>query len=66
MIEYITKESLKLTGGAMVSVGLPILWLSALASSFMDNGMLIGASATYSGGRYSERGMMITFMGFIK
>ncbi|BAF58635.1 Na+/H+ antiporter NhaD and related arsenite permeases [Pelotomaculum thermopropionicum SI] len=37
VIEYIAKESLKLTGGAMVPTGLLILWLSAIASAFVDN-----------------------------
>lgn len=37
VIEYIAKESLNLTGGAMVPTGLLILWLSAIASAFVDN-----------------------------
>ncbi|MFZ5597874.1 MAG: ArsB/NhaD family transporter [Bacillota bacterium] len=37
IIEAIAREALKLTGGAMVSTGLLILWLSAIASAFVDN-----------------------------
>ncbi|GBF35271.1 Na+/H+ antiporter NhaD type [Desulfocucumis palustris] len=37
IIEAIAKESLKLTGGAMLPTGLLILWLSAIASAFVDN-----------------------------
>ncbi|ABO50508.1 possible tyrosine transporter P-protein [Desulforamulus reducens MI-1] len=37
VIEWIAKEALKLTGGEMLSTGLLILWLSAIASAFVDN-----------------------------
>ncbi|MHB1043934.1 MAG: ArsB/NhaD family transporter [Eubacteriales bacterium] len=37
IIEYIAAKSLQLTGGAMVSTGILILWLSAIASAFVDN-----------------------------
>jgi len=37
VIEYIARKSLELTGGAMVSTGILILWLSAIASAFVDN-----------------------------
>lgn len=37
VIEYIAKKALELTGGAMVSTGILILWLSAIASAFVDN-----------------------------
>lgn len=37
VIEYIAKKSLELTGGALVPTGLLILWLSAIASAFVDN-----------------------------
>jgi Na+/H+ antiporter NhaD/arsenite permease-like protein len=37
IIEAIAKKSLELTGGAMVPTGLLILWLSAIASAFVDN-----------------------------
>lgn len=37
VIEYIAKKSLEITGGAMVSTGILILWLSAIASAFVDN-----------------------------
>jgi Na+/H+ antiporter NhaD/arsenite permease-like protein len=37
VIEWIALESLKLTGGAMLPTGMLILWLSAVASAFVDN-----------------------------
>ncbi|MCL6611549.1 MAG: ArsB/NhaD family transporter [Peptococcaceae bacterium] len=37
IIEAIAKKSLELTGGAVVPTGLLILWLSAIASAFVDN-----------------------------
>lgn len=37
VIEYIARKSLELTGGAMVFTGILILWLSAIASAFVDN-----------------------------
>jgi len=37
VIEYIARKSLELTGGAMVPTGILILWLSAIASAFVDN-----------------------------
>ena len=37
VIEWIALESLKLTGGAMLPTGMLILWLSAIASAFVDN-----------------------------
>ncbi|KGK90047.1 membrane protein [Desulfosporosinus sp. HMP52] len=37
VIEWIAMESLKLTGGEMLPTGMLILWLSAIASSFVDN-----------------------------
>ncbi|AEF94040.1 Citrate transporter [Desulfotomaculum nigrificans CO-1-SRB] len=37
VIEWIAKESLKLTGGKMLPTGMLILWLSAIASAFVDN-----------------------------
>jgi len=37
VIEWIAMESLKLTGGAMLPTGMLILWLSAIASAFVDN-----------------------------
>ncbi|WP_003545709.1 SLC13 family permease [Desulfotomaculum nigrificans] len=37
VIEWIAKKSLELTGGAMLPTGMLILWLSAIASAFVDN-----------------------------
>jgi len=37
VIEYVARQSLALTGGEMVPTGLLILWLSAIASAFVDN-----------------------------
>ncbi|MCL6479223.1 MAG: ArsB/NhaD family transporter [Peptococcaceae bacterium] len=37
IIEAIARKSLEITGGAMVPTGLLILWLSAIASAFVDN-----------------------------
>lgn len=37
VIEWIALEGLKLTGGAMLPTGMLILWLSAIASAFVDN-----------------------------
>lgn len=37
VIEWIALESLKLTGGELLPTGMLILWLSAIASSFVDN-----------------------------
>ncbi|MFZ5651927.1 MAG: SLC13 family permease [Bacillota bacterium] len=37
IIEAVAKKSLELTGGEIVSTGLLILWLSAIASAFVDN-----------------------------
>ena len=37
VITYIAERALQLTGGAMVPTGLLILWLSAIASAFVDN-----------------------------
>ncbi|KJS16670.1 MAG: membrane protein [Peptococcaceae bacterium BRH_c4b] len=37
IIEAIAIKSLELTGGAMLPTGLLILWLSAIASAFVDN-----------------------------
>jgi Na+/H+ antiporter NhaD/arsenite permease-like protein len=37
IIETIARKSLALTGGAAVPTGLLILWLSAIASAFVDN-----------------------------
>ncbi|WP_018086627.1 SLC13 family permease [Desulfurispora thermophila] len=37
IIEMVAKKSLELTGGALRSTGLLILWLSAIASAFVDN-----------------------------
>jgi len=106
VIEYMAKKSLELTGGAMVSTGILILWLSAVASAFVDNipfvatmipliqdmgrlggipdlnplwwslslgaclggnGTLIGASANVVvAGLAEKRGVLITFVNFIK
>ncbi|MHB8076441.1 ArsB/NhaD family transporter [Desulfosporosinus fructosivorans] len=37
VIEWVALEGLKLTGGALLPTGLLILWLSAIASAFVDN-----------------------------
>ena len=37
VIEWIALEALKLTGGELLPTGMLILWLSAIASSFVDN-----------------------------
>jgi Na+/H+ antiporter NhaD/arsenite permease-like protein len=37
IIESIAKKSLELTGGALLPTGVLILWLSAIASAFVDN-----------------------------
>jgi Na+/H+ antiporter NhaD/arsenite permease-like protein len=37
VIEWIALEALKLTGGALLPTGMLILWLSAIASAFVDN-----------------------------
>ncbi|EHQ88853.1 SLC13 family permease [Desulfosporosinus youngiae] len=37
VIEWIAMEALKLTGGAILPTGMLILWLSAIASAFVDN-----------------------------
>ncbi len=37
IIEAVAKKSLELTGGAMLPTGILILWLSAIASAFVDN-----------------------------
>ena len=37
VIEWIALEGLKLTGGAILPTGMLILWLSAIASAFVDN-----------------------------
>jgi Na+/H+ antiporter NhaD/arsenite permease-like protein len=37
VIEYMARKSLELTGGSMVFTGLLVLWLSAIASAFVDN-----------------------------
>lgn len=37
VIEWIAKEALKLTGGELLPTGMLILWLSAIASAFVDN-----------------------------
>lgn len=37
VIEYIARKSLELTGGSMVPTGMLILWISAIASAFVDN-----------------------------
>ncbi|MEG6521662.1 ArsB/NhaD family transporter [Desulfotomaculum sp. 1211_IL3151] len=37
IIEWIAKEALKLTGGELLPTGMLILWLSAIASAFVDN-----------------------------
>jgi len=37
VIEWIALEGLKLTGGALLPTGMLILWLSAIASAFVDN-----------------------------
>ncbi|KJS15253.1 MAG: membrane protein [Peptococcaceae bacterium BRH_c4b] len=37
VIEYLAKVSLEVTGGAMVPTALLILWISAIASAFVDN-----------------------------
>jgi len=37
VIEWIAMAGLKLTGGAMLPTGMLILWLSAIASAFVDN-----------------------------
>ncbi|SDH69363.1 SLC13 family permease [Desulfosporosinus hippei] len=37
VIEWIAMESLKLTGGEILPTGMLILWLSAIASAFVDN-----------------------------
>ncbi|MCF8011271.1 MAG: ArsB/NhaD family transporter [Clostridiales bacterium] len=37
IIKMIAKSGMELTGGEMVSTGLLILWLSAVASAFVDN-----------------------------
>ncbi len=106
VIEYIARKSLEVTGGAMVSTGILILWLSAIASAFVDNipfvatmipliqdmgrigsitdlnplwwslslgaclggnGTLIGASANVVvAGLAEKRGVLITFVSFIK
>ncbi|WP_027363890.1 ArsB/NhaD family transporter [Desulfotruncus alcoholivorax] len=36
-IEAVARKSLELTGGAMLTTGLLVLWLSAIASAFIDN-----------------------------
>lgn len=37
VIRWVAEESLKLTGGAQAPTALLILWLSAIASAFVDN-----------------------------
>ncbi len=37
VIEYVAQQTLNLTGGSEVKTGLLVLWLSALASAFVDN-----------------------------
>ena len=37
IIEAVAKEALNVTGGALMPTGLLILWLSAIASAFVDN-----------------------------
>lgn len=37
VIEWIALEALELTGGALLPTGMLILWLSAIASAFVDN-----------------------------
>ncbi|AGL00503.1 ArsB/NhaD family transporter [Desulfoscipio gibsoniae] len=37
IIEFIAEKSLALTGGVLLPTGLLILWLSAIASAFVDN-----------------------------
>ena len=37
VIEWIAKKSIEATGGALVSTSMLILWLSAIASAFIDN-----------------------------
>ncbi len=37
VIETIARAALELTGGAMLQTGLLVLWLSAIASAFVDN-----------------------------
>lgn len=106
VIEYVAAKSLQLTGGSITATGILILWLSAIASAFVDNipfvatmipmiqdmgrlgsipdlnplwwslslgaclggnGTLIGASANVVvAGQAEKRGVIITFMSFIK
>ncbi|GAB6157619.1 ArsB/NhaD family transporter [Desulfotomaculum varum] len=37
VIEWIAQKALELTGGEMLTTGMLILWLSAIASAFVDN-----------------------------
>ncbi|EGW37418.1 ArsB/NhaD family transporter [Desulfosporosinus sp. OT] len=37
VIEWVARESIEATGGALVATSMLILWLSAIASSFIDN-----------------------------
>ncbi|GAB6180660.1 ArsB/NhaD family transporter [Desulfotomaculum defluvii] len=37
VIEWIAKEALRFTGGELLPTGMLILWLSAIASAFVDN-----------------------------
>ena len=37
VIEMLAKKALLLTGGNMISTGILVLWLSAIASAFVDN-----------------------------
>ena len=37
VIEWFAKEALQLTGGALLPTGMLILWMSAIASAFVDN-----------------------------
>lgn len=37
VIEWVARESLKFTGGELLPTGMLILWLSAIASAFVDN-----------------------------
>lgn len=37
VIEWIAKQALEITGGELLTTGMLILWLSAIASAFVDN-----------------------------
>ncbi|MGE5370405.1 MAG: SLC13 family permease [Solirubrobacterales bacterium] len=43
VIEWLARESLKLTGGQLVPTGMLVLWMSAILSAFVDNIPLVAA-----------------------